>query len=223
MALDTGFGKVKLFDDFLGPAITTNEWLANSDGGTGAITLQVDGAALITTGTTDGHREALTQSLNWRASDGGPLTFEVRVKCVSEITTRAIFVGFTDLVTVENPIEKDADSYSSNASDAVGFMYDTDAAIKRWYCVGVKGDNDVTPFDTGVAPVADTYQTLRVVVDITGGATYFIDGALVGSRKNAVTASTDLTPIMLIENRTTTAARAINVDYVYVEKGRAAA
>jgi len=224
MAIDTGFGKVKLFDDFLGPVIDeTNDWLPITDGGTSAITLQEDGAVLFASGTTDGYREGFTQALNWHASDGGPLIGEFRVKCVTAITHRALFIGFTDLVTVENPIERDTDTYASNASDAVGFMYDTDATNETWYLCGVAADVDGTAVNTGIVPVADTYQTLRVVVNITGDAEFFIDGQYVGAVADAVTSTTDLTPIMLIEQRSDTTNRYLNVDYVYIEKGRAAA
>ena len=224
MATDTGFGKVKLFDDFLGPAVDeTNDWTPVTDGGTSAITILVDGAVLFATGTTDGYREGFTQALNWRASDGGPLIGEFRIKNVTAVTHRALFIGFTDLVSVENPIERDADTYASNAADAVGFMYDTDATNDTWYLCGVANDVDGTAVNTGIVPVADEYQTLRVVVNITGDADFFIDGVYVGTVEDAVTASTALTPIMLIEQRSDTTNRYLKVDYVYLEKGRASA
>ena len=228
MAIDTGFGKVKLFDDFLGPVMDeTNNWTTARDGsGLEAITLQVDGAVLITADTSSGNRTSVTQSLNWQASDGGPLIGEFRVKSISAVTDRAIFVGFTNAAstsTLEIPIEMSSEALATNADNAVGFMYDTAATYDVWYCVGTASTVDATEVKTTVVPVADTYQTLRVVVNITGDAEFFIDGQFVGAVENAVTPGTDLTPIMVIENRSGSSTRAMNVDYVYLEKGRAAA
>ena len=225
MATDTGFGKVKIFNDFLGPAVDeTNDWTVGTENsGTEAISIAIDGLYRITTGATSGNREAVTQTLQWQASDGGPLIGEFRVKSVTAITTRAYFIGFTDVVastTLENPIEMSGTTLTTTASDAVGFMYDTDSTNDTWYCVGVKADADAVSVDTGVAPAAaGTFQTLRVVVDIDGNADFFIDGKWEGRVANAVTAGTDLTPIVLVETRTS-GASIIDVDYIYLEKGR---
>lgn len=228
MAIDTGFGRVELFDDFLGDVVLDQYSTGAETGGSGgstAITAAVNGVLRITTDDqTTGDRIALTHELNWQASDSGPLVLEARVKSVTAITVRAYFIGFTDVkavtTTVENPIEMSGTTVASAATDAVGFLYDTDSTNDTWYGAGVKNGTDATALDTGIAPAdAGTYQTLRVVVDITGNATFFIDGVYMGAVTSAVTAATDLTPIIMVESRAG-AAKVLDVDYLHVIGGR---
>ena len=227
MATDTGFGKVKLFDDFLGDVIADQYSTGAETGGTGgstAITAAVNGALRITTDDqTDGDRIALTYQLNWQASDGG-MIMEARIKNVTAITLRTLFVGFTDVLAastvVEMPIEMSGSTVTSTATDAVGFMYDTASTNDTWYGIGVKADSDATPVDTGVAPVAGTYQTLRVVVNADGDADFYINGKYEGHVDDAITASVDCTPIIALEAQGAAGAKIVDVDYLYVEGGR---
>src|SRR3546814_17818472 len=86
---------------------------------------------------------------------------------LSAITTCYAFVGFTDVTTLEAPIISagSANTLTSNASDAVGFMFDTGMTDDNWWLVGVDTDVDATHEDTGLAPVADTYATFEVDVE----------------------------------------------------------
>ena len=70
---------------------------------------------------------------------------------------------------------------------------------------------------TGTAPVADTYQTLRIEVDADGEtARFYINGTLKISLTAAATAaSTDLFATV-IANATTTTSKTVDVDYIYV-------
>lgn len=224
MATDTGFGKVKLFHDFNSPGVdeTNDIDVGTENSGTQAISAAKDGLYRLTTGSTSGNRVAFATSLNYDASSG-ELIGEARVKSVTAITARAYFIGFTDVVpsgTLENPIEMSGTTLTTTASDAVGFMYDTDATNDNWYGVGVKADADAVAVNTGVAPAAaGTFQTLRVVVNSAGKAEFWIDGNYEGSAINAVTAATDLCFIVLVETRSN-AAISIDTDYIYVEQGR---
>src|SRR3546814_5088238 len=115
---------------------------------------------------------------------------------LSAITTCYAFVGFTDVTTLEAPIISagSANTLTSNASDAVGFMFDTGMTDDNWWLVGVDTDVDATHEDTGLAPVADTYATFEVDVDENGRATFFYNGKQVGhSMSGAVTPASLLT------------------------------
>ena len=228
MAIDTGFGRVELFDDFLGDVILDQYSTGADTGGSGgstAITAAVNGVLRITTDDqTTGDRIALTHELNWQASDSGPLVLEARIKSVTDILLRAYFIGFTDVLasstTVENPIEMSGTTLASAADNAVGFMYGTASGTDTWYGVGTKSTVDATALDTGRAPAAaGTWETLRVVVDVTGNATFFINGEYMGAVANAVTSTTDLTPIIMVEAREG-AAKILDVDYLHVIGGR---
>lgn len=224
MSTDSGFGKVKFFDDFLGHADdATINWSEGSDsGGTYAINLQDNGVERITSAGTSGNAAAICTALQWEAENGGPLIFEARVKSVTAITDRCYFIGLDDTkhtgTTVVTAFEMSGTTLTTNCSDAVGFMYDTGADNDYWYCCGVKADADATPVNTSIAPKT-TWQTLRVVVSVEGDATFFIDGKYVGSVEDAVTPSDKLQGTVLVETRAT-ATKIIDVDYVYIEGGR---
>ena len=225
MATDTGFGKVKWFEDFLGPALdATND---HSDGtensGTAAANAQEGGVMRLTTGATDGNRIAVGYGLRWQAEGGGPLVMEARIKSVTAITARAYFVGFTDTMpetTLENPIEQSGTTLTTTTTDGCGFMYDTESTNDTWYLVGVANGTDAVSVNTGDAPAAAaTYETLRVVVDPDGNATFYKDGKYMGKVSNAVTATVSLTPVVVIETRSA-AAISVDCDYIYCEGGR---
>lgn len=222
---DTGFGKVVWHEDFLGPAVdTTNDIVVGETGagGTQTFNAQANGALRIVTDATDDNNGAAGGALIWKANSGGPLIFEARVASVTAITLRAYYVGLTDTLvsSIEMPFELATTVLTSTATDAVGFVYDTDATNAYWHCVGVKADVDGTMVNTGIAPAtAGTYQTLRVVVDSDGNAEFFIDSKYVGSVANAVTASVAQCAAFVVESRSA-AAKTADIDLFHVEVGR---
>lgn len=224
-----GSEKVSLFDDFLGDSVDV-KWsvVEGTDSATSADSILaggIGGILRLTTGDAGTGLAAdmiqVTQALQWQASNGN-LVMEVRAK-LSAITTCYAFIGFTDLVTLEAPIESaaSADTLTSNASDAVGFMFDTRMATDNWWLVGVKANTDATHQDTGSAPVADTYATFRIEVDSTGIATFYYNGAAVGTAMaNALTAATDLTPTIAVSKTSVAASMTMDIDYVSVSMDR---
>lgn len=222
---------VSLFDDFLGDVLA-DEWNAvetDTDGAQAVLAGGIGGVLRITSGNDDGNVVVLpdlsgvTSYLNWQASNGG-LAVQTRIK-ISRITLAYIFVGFTDLITIEAPViaSGTGDGITTNASDAVGFMFDTGADSDTWFLVGVAGDTDATAQVLATAPVADDYVTLRVEVSAAGLATFYINGTQVGtSMSGAVTAATDLTPCVYVSNTDGTNAITLDVDYVHVSMNRAA-
>jgi hypothetical protein len=161
-------------------------------------------------------------SLMWQAESGG-LVFQTRIK-LSRITAAWAFVGFTDLASsVEAPIisASSANTITTNASDAVGFMFDTNMSADTWWTVGVKGNTDATHYNTTFAPVAAAYATFRIEVSAAGVATFFYNGNQVGtSMVGAITAATDLTPYVGVANLSGVAALTLDCDYVHVSMDR---
>lgn len=210
--------KTCAFSHFLGAAIGPEfAGLAENSGTAGVLVGQEGGVVTLATGTSSGNRAQVHAGVNWKASSGG-IFFEARVKNVSAITTRALYVGLTDTVSQENPIEISGTTVTSNASDAAGFFYDTDATTDVWYYAGVKADVDtalgtVSVGGVSVAPVADTWATFGIEIDPSGNATFYYNGVYQGRVLNAVTPGTLLTPIVLVEARTT-AAQTAYVDYI---------
>lgn len=215
------------YDDFLGKTIS-GAWdvQKGSDAATVhfAHVADTSGKARATTGAGAGASMAvngvqLSSGLNWKANQGN-LVFEAKVK-LSAITNINLFVGFTDqLASLEAPVTLSGTTFTTNATDAVGFLFDTNATTDTIRLVGVANDVDATHQDTGLAPVAATYNTFRVEVSTTGVATFYLDGVKVGTAlTGAVTASVALTPV--VAGFTESAASAtIDVDYIFVQQTR---
>lgn len=221
--------RVSFFDDFLGDVIT-DQWnlVEGTDSATSDAAILaggIGGVLRITTGDAGTGLAAdmpqLTQALQWQASNGD-LVFEARIK-LSAITTCYAFLGFTDVVTLEAPIisAASADTFTTNATDAVGFMFDTRMTTDNWWLTGVANDVDATMQNSGFAPVADTYEVLRVEVNASGAATFFRNGKQVGSTMaGAVTPGADLTPTIAVGKTSVAASMTADLDYVHVSMAR---
>lgn len=227
--LIAGPQQVSLFDDFLGDAMDA-KWniVEGTDSATSAESILaggIGGVLRLTTGDAGTGLAAdmiqLTQALQWQASNGD-LVIEVRAK-LSAITVCYCFIGFTDVTTLEAPIESaaSANTLTSNATDAVGFMFDTRMSTDNWWLVGVATDVDATHQNTGSAPVADTYATFRVEVSDAGVATFYYNGTQVGTAMTgAVTAAADLTPTIAVSKTATAASMTMDIDYIAVSMAR---
>jgi hypothetical protein len=224
---------IAFFDDF-NHGLETTTWLATegTDAATSAAAILaggIGGVLRLTTGDAGTGLAADTEqithtALQWQASNGG-LVFQTRFK-LSAITTCFVFVGLTDTVAgaLEAPIESaaSANTITTNASDAVGFMFDTRMTDDKWWLVGVKGNTDATAQNSGLAPVADTYATFRIEVTAAGNANFFYNGAQVGSTLvDAITAATDLAPVLTVSKTSVAASMTMDVDYVHVAMNRA--
>lgn len=225
----TDFG---FFDDF--EQLNTGRWLATE--GTDSATSNaailaggIGGVLRLTTGDAGTGLAADTEQLTnntlmFKAANGN-LVFEIRVK-LSAITTCWAFFGFTDTVAaaLEAPVESAAsvNTLTTNATDAVGFMFDTRMSTDNWWAVGVANNTDATAQNIGYAPVADTYEILRVEVDTSGGAVFYRNGVKIGTRMSgAVTASVALTPIMAVSKTSVAASMTCDIDYVHASCARA--
>lgn len=219
---------VQLTDDFLGDLLDAAwDGKAGSDGaavapvifvGTGGLVRLTSGAGAGATMAVNGSQ--LESSLNWKANKGH-LSCEAYI-ALSAITTVSAFFGFTDQTTaLEAPITSAAsgDTLTSNATDAVGFMFDTSMANDYFWCVGVKNDVDATAVNTSIAPVAATYILLRIEVDTAGTATFYINGNRVAIIANAVTITAPLTPVLTVFRRAATS-MTLDADYIEVKQDR---
>lgn len=219
---------VEFFDDFEGDVIA-DQWnyVEGTDSATSASIILaggIGGQLKITTGDAGTGLAAdmaqLTRELQWQASNGG-LAVEARFK-LSAITTCYCFFGFTDLVTLEAPIVSaaSADTFTTTATDAVGFMFDTRMSTDTWWLTGVANDVDATHVSSGYAPVADTFATFRIEISTTGVATFFYNGVAVGKLTGAVTAGADLTPTFAVSKTSVAASMDAVIDYVHCSMDR---
>lgn len=223
--------RVAFFKDFEGAAqvysTTVVDGVRSRKGSDGAcvdwtVTPAKNGTVVGTIGNTTASMAVsgtqLDAGLDWQADMGG-LIFEARVK-LSAITTIAAFIGFTDqTAALEMPIQSAAsvDTFTTNATDSVGFMFDTSMTTKNWWLAGVANDVDATMQNSTFAPVAATYEVFRIEVDALGKATFYRNGLQVGvSMAGAVTKTIPLTPVIAAMNRGTAGAPTITCDYLHL-------
>lgn len=221
---------VQFSDDFLGDVL--DDAYSGAGGSDAqaldpAINAQAGGVVRLvsgdagTGGATD--TSSLTAGLNWKANQGG-LYLKTRVKAVTSVADTSLFVGFTDTLattTVEEPITLSGTTLTTNATDATGFLFDTDATNDTIHIQGVANDTDTALNNTGLGLSADTWYTLEIKVDSSGNAEFFINGTSYGTVASAVTSTVALTPIIATCSRTT-AVKTVDVDYLFVAGQRPA-
>lgn len=221
-----------IFDDFIQQTLTEADtpWILNS--GTDAeaidpaINAQAGGVLRLTSGdagtgvAADGAQIVCHVPMQ---ADSGGLVFETRLHINTAVTTVQVAAGFTDVTTLELPASVGAlDAITTNFSDGCAFVYDTGAVTDQWFAVGVDSNTDATGNGaTGIAPVEDVYQTLRIEIDADGvTARFYINGALVKSLTAAAASpGVDLFATVIV-NATTTTSRTVDVDYIYAGHNR---
>jgi hypothetical protein len=219
-------GQFSVFDDFTYQASHTEAdkpWILNSGADAQAldpvITAGANGTIRLTTGNADGttanDASQMVCNVPMRADSVG-LYAEARLKCVTNIATMSVFFGFTDSTSLEEAFTNSADTITSTATDACGFLYDTDATTDEWWAVAVDTDVDDTGnATTGVAPVADTYQVLRVEVSADGNTIkFYINGTLVATRSAGGVSPDASLYATVIACATTTTSKSVDVDYI---------
>ena len=217
--------KIVLEDDFIGPTLNSNKWTAITGSGASAAvqSAQLRGNCYIESantnpGVTAADASGFVSSAQWRASNGG-LVFEARAY-IDDVTNVTAFLGFTDTTALERPTESNGTTgQTPAATDCVGFLFDTNHNTDEWLAVGVKAGSGTTPVTCG-APANSTFEDFRIEVDTSGHATFYIDGVEVAYVENAVTASTLMTPTVIVMERAVAAVRAMRVDYLRVEMWR---
>lgn len=214
----SGTTMVGFFDDFLGDVIA-DQWLvtAGSDSpAAGALVESVYGKCRLTTGDSNASLAAdgiqLTSFLNWKLTNG--LVFESRLQ-VSAITNLQLFVGLTDQrAALEMPVTLSGTTYTTVATDGFGFMFDTAATVDTIRAVGVANDVDAVHVDTGLAYVAATDVTLRIIVDRQQTARFYINGVLVATVASCCRPNQPLAVVVCARAAGDTVSKTVDVDYI---------
>ena len=222
MSTDTGLGEVRFFDDFLGDALDTFNWTANTDGGgTAAILEAENGVMQLYNAGNDGQIESIFGAEIWQPNTAGTVVFEARVKMTTSITT-GCFIGLTDENDAdEMPADLNGGTLGTTAADVVGFVYDSDEDA-NWHIITSKATADGTQTSCAVGPTLATYQTFRIVVESNGDCRFFIDGDEItvsgAARTAAITTTVQFCPC--VARLCSGTAGTVQVDYVYVSQGR---
>ena len=179
-------------DHFTDTALSTDKWDTSLPGtsDTIAISETAGGECLITTGTVDDDSCMLATAIIFNGSKKA--VCEVRVT-IDDVSGTGLFVGFSDAKSEANnsiALHYPADAFTSVADDAVGFVIDADHATSSIMLASSAATVDTTPVDTAVDWADGETRNLRVELDTSGNAAFYINGSLVGGLNSAVTAAT---------------------------------
>jgi hypothetical protein len=228
---DTGRERFEVFDDFLAAAIdTTNNWIvfAGSDGdATAAATVAgvPEGQILMGSGGAGAANDGSVLSLILLSQGSlvslGMTVFECRVS-FDQITGTSWNFGLSDTLAEGSGTVADGGLTLTNA---VCFGFSTDAtATTTWqFChenAGTIGNSGAEDAHTA-GPTADTYQVLRIEVDATGDARFYIDGTLVKTETTAVATTSLLIPFIGGNSADDAdVATDVSIDYIYFSGAR---
>ena len=242
---ESGYGRIRLFDDFCGPEIPVANGVAYgvTAGGcayylgpyrvtgdlgetdTGVVGLgKAGGWVRISGNDENGKGVAIGTEAVFSPSLNGPLAIEARVE-LRILTTTSVFIGFAGLNAddVAEPVTSTGTAITYVDTNVAGFIFDSQLTALEWHMPYSGGtataptvSNDV---DSDILPVAATSVILRVEIDTNGTVRWYIDGDLKQTVANAVS-TTVLLAALVGAWGTTTTATDIDCDYLAVEANR---
>ena len=227
---NVSFKKVVVIDDFTGVTLdATNDYTVTVGGGNDAIAIDNSES-----GAAGGWISVLSGDVDNEACFiATPLIFDISKNPVAEarlyfakVTETALFFGFSDAITEATPampIDDDAGDGDSTgaAGDAAGFVIDADSAtaseiIPSWLTAA----GLATHTHTTLAAVDGTTSTgvlvLRVALNSSGYAQFWVNGTLVADSSASAVALSDV-PLCIIIGAATRANGAgdkVFVDYI---------
>lgn len=221
-----------MLDDFVYQTLTeaNTPWILNSGSDAEAVDTVINadayGVARMVTGDADGTMAndgtQLVSHIKVVPNQGG-VEVEARLKINTAVTDISVNFGLTDSQSLEEPFSIGAsDVITSNATDGACLVYDTDADTDEWFACAVDSDTDDTGnATTAVAPVADTYQILKIAISADGNTvTYYINGTLVATLNNAGVSPDAVLYATITACSTTTTSKTVDVDYIKVVASR---
>ena len=211
----SGYGKIKLFNDFTGEEIYRPAVVhANALGGLwnigGGFTVKgddINGAAAAIAAVEDGFNGQIlcttcsaaaadsmfvTTETCFKPSVNAPMIFETRME-MAALTNREVFAGWVgtmaDTQTTLLTCTTEAIVYTE--SNLCGFAFDTGLTTDgEWHMVHSGGSTTAvvlsTLLNSGVTPVINKMNVLRVEIDNNGTARWYIDGVLLKTLAGAV-------------------------------------
>ena len=195
----------------------------DADGLNGVVQLQ-------TTDETD-HSVGFTTSKCFDMALNGGIMIEARVR-FDDLDTKRAYFGLTDVVTDGVGIIKGEQMYGSGttltltASDLCGFFIGSELTDDEdWHGVynggTTTGATTSTDVDLDADAVAGEFQILKLTVGNDGTARWYIDGVLKQTVTGAVSTTTDLAVLLMVEAQGTDAGGVVmDVDYVLIESSR---
>ena len=242
----SGYGKISIFEDFLaGEDIVAATAATRAFGGSGlrgigqgiaeadsGITVGeadgLNGVGILTTTNEDAHSCGLTTGKVFDVGKMAPINIECRVQ-FPDLDTKAFYFGLTDVnddtsILEGNNLVAASGTLTLSASDLCGFLIDAEATDDEdWIMVynggTTSGETTIANIDADNDAVAGEWDILRLEVSINGTARWFVNGVLKQTVTGAVSTSTDLAVMAMIETRAASNEYAW-IDYIAIEANR---
>jgi len=242
----SGYGKIEIFEDFLaGEDIVANTAASRTFGSSGlrvigqgiaetdsGITVGesdgLNGVGILTTTNEDAHSCGVTTGKIFDVGKMAPLNIECRVQ-FPDLDTKEFYFGLTDVnddtsILEGNNLHGASTTITLTASDLCGFLLSAELTDDEdWHMVYNGGDTTgqttSTSIDADVDAVAGEYDVLRLEVAPNGTARWYINGALKQTVTGAVSTSTDLAVIAMVEAKSAAIEYAW-IDYIAIEANR---
>jgi hypothetical protein len=118
---------------------------------------------------------------------------------ITDVSGSVAFWGFSDANTETSPagtIDADGGTVTAVATDAVGFLVDADFESSSLYCVSVNNGGTAQSVDTGLAYTDGQSKVLRIALDSSGNARFYVDGL----EKGVIAAAVSDVPLCEIKN-----------------------
>ncbi len=165
---------IDLTNDYTSTLGGTSDAVALTAGGTNGVTL--------TTGTGDNEISFLATGLIFDITQAPSIASKVEITDVSGTT---VFFGFSDVTNDTTPeaiIDADGGTLAngSGVADAVGFVIDADLESSSLYCASVNTSGSIQSVDSGLAYTNGQTKILKITLDTSGNARFFVDGVQVG-------------------------------------------
>ena len=243
-------GKIRIFDDFIGfevPVASTaapatepyftpgglrvvGQGLAENDSGVvGLDSDALNGVVQLTSTDEAEHSAGFTTNTCFDMTLNGGISIETRVR-FADFATKEAYFGLTDVVTngvgilEGEQLTGASTTLTLTASDLCGFYLSSDLSDQDWHGVYNGGTTTGATTSTDVEldddAVAGDFQVLRLEVDNNGTARWYIDGDLKQTVTGAVSTSTDLAVLLMVETKGTARVETMDVDYVLIETNR---
>jgi hypothetical protein len=242
----SGYGKVVIFEDFLaGEDIVAataatrafgdsglrviGQGIAEADSGiTVGESDGLNGVGILTTTNEDAHSCGVTTGKVFDVGKMAPINIECRVQ-FPDLDTKAFYFGLTDVnddttILEGNNLVAASGTLTLSASDLCGFLIDAEATDDEdWIMVynggTTSGETTIANIDADNDAVAGEYDILRLEVAINGTARWYINGVLKQTVTGAVSTSTDLAVLAMVEARSAAIEYAW-IDYIAIEANR---
>ena len=216
--------QVEWWDDFIGDTIHGGYVTATNGTGADALAISatgISGEATIKNGTADDAYSGFGTGLEWYGQLNCAMA--VRIK-TDDIAATKIEVGFTD-ATDDAGACNDLDGATFTATDCAVWAFDTDDSTDNWKLASTPdGGTTDTVTDTGIAPVADTYETLIIALEDTAAHFYRLDSngyqTYKASHTTGPSKDVALTPWVFTQTREGSDEKTVTVDFIRVWQRR---